>query len=272
MNLQQLGKQALSQSLRQARMVKVMTTSGLVRPYNPLTLAGMAKALYDRGLNFAGGMEALALKSPKDIAIIDELGEVTWKELDERANRLAHGLQDLGVEEGDSVAVLCRNHRYFVDTSTALAKLGADILYLNTAFSAKQLGEVCDREKPAAIVYDDEFTELVDKSGTDLKRVIAWHEGDVEGARDGRGAHREGLDRQAARAQAHHPPGDPHLRHHGHAEGRAPGRVRDRRRRRAALQDAVQGRWHAPTSPHRCSTPGAGPTSTWPCCSARRWC
>jgi fatty-acyl-CoA synthase len=82
------------------------------------------------------------------------------------------------VGEGDSVAVLCRNHRYFVDVSTALSKIGADILYLNTAFSAKQLGEVCDREKPAAIVYDDEFTELVDKSGTDLKRVIGWRDGD----------------------------------------------------------------------------------------------
>ena len=56
--------------------------------------------------------------------------------------------------------MLCRNHRYFVDASTALSKLGADILYLNTAFSGTQLGEVCKREKPAAIVYDEEFTEL----------------------------------------------------------------------------------------------------------------
>ena len=75
--------------------------------------------------------------------------------------------------------MLCRNHRYFVDASTALSKLGADILYLNTAFSAPQLGEVCEREKPVAIIYDDEFTEMVDKSGIDLHRVIAWHDGEA---------------------------------------------------------------------------------------------
>jgi acyl-CoA synthetase (AMP-forming)/AMP-acid ligase II len=173
--LEQLGKQAL----RHARMLRVMTTSGVIRPYNPVALAGVAKAIYERGIGFAGGIEALAIRSPKDVAVIDELGELTWKELDERATRLAHGLQELGVEEGESVALLCRNHRYFIDASTALSKLGADILYLNTAFSAKQLGEVCDREKPAAIVYDDEFTELVDESGTDLKRVIAWHDGEI---------------------------------------------------------------------------------------------
>ncbi len=75
--------------------------------------------------------------------------------------------------------MLCRNHRYFVDISTALSKLGADILYLNTAFSGTQLGEVCKREKPAAIVYDEEFTELIEKSGVDLPKVIAWHDGEV---------------------------------------------------------------------------------------------
>ena len=116
---------------------------------------------------------------PKEIGLVDELGELTWGEIDERSTRLAHGLKDLGVSEGDSVAVLCRNHRYFLDVSTALSKLGVDILYLNTAFSGTQLGEVCKREKPAAIVYDEEFTELVDKSGIDLPRVIAWHDGEV---------------------------------------------------------------------------------------------
>lgn len=65
--------------------------------------------------------------------MVEELGELTWSEIDEPATRLAHGLEGVGVAEGDSVALLCRNHRYFLDASTALSKLGADILYLNTA-------------------------------------------------------------------------------------------------------------------------------------------
>ncbi len=170
----QLSKQVL----RHGRMVKVMTTSRVIRPYGPVTLARMGRTLRDWGIGFAGGMGSLALRAPQDVGIVDELGELTWSEIDERSTRLAHGLKDLGVAEGDSVAVLCRNHRYFVDVSTAASKLGADILYLNTAFSATQLGEVCEREKPAAIVYDDEFTELIDKSEIDLTRVVAWHDGD----------------------------------------------------------------------------------------------
>jgi acyl-CoA synthetase (AMP-forming)/AMP-acid ligase II len=173
---QQLQKKAL----RHARMVKVMATSGVIRPYGPVTLAGVGKTILHWGIGFAGGIGALAIRSPEKVGLVDELGELTWAEIDERADRLAHSLQDLGVSGGDSVALLCRNHRYFLDASTALSKLGADILYLNTAFSAPQLGEVCKREKPAAIIYDDEFTELVDKSGVDVPRVIAWYDGETE--------------------------------------------------------------------------------------------
>ena len=172
-------EQLTKHALRQARMVKVMAASGVIRPYGPLTLAGVGRTLFERGLGFAGGIGALSIRAPHDVGLVDELGELTWREIDERATRLAHGLQDVGVSEGDSVAVLCRNHRYFLDVSTALAKIGADILYLNTAFSAPQLGEVCEREKPAAIVYDEEFTDLVDRSEIDVNRVVAWHDGEV---------------------------------------------------------------------------------------------
>ena len=43
---QQLHKQAL----RQARMVKVMATSGVIRPYHPMKLAGLSKTLFDWGM------------------------------------------------------------------------------------------------------------------------------------------------------------------------------------------------------------------------------
>ena len=67
-----------------------------------------------------------------------------------------------GVKEGDGVAIMCRNHRGFVEATVAVAKLGAHALYLNTAFAAPQLTEVVKREKPVAIVFDEEFTDLLE--------------------------------------------------------------------------------------------------------------
>ena len=92
------------------------------------------------GSGFAGGFEALAIRSPTGSALIDELGELTFGEIDRRSNALADALAELGVGEGDGVAMLCRNHRGFLDASLAAAKLGADMLYLNTAFAGAPAG------------------------------------------------------------------------------------------------------------------------------------
>ena len=72
------------------------------------------------------------------------------------------------------MAIMARNHRYFIEATVAISKLGADSLYMNTAFSAPQLAEVADREKPKAIIYDEEFAELIEEAGKRRKRFVAW--------------------------------------------------------------------------------------------------
>jgi acyl-CoA synthetase (AMP-forming)/AMP-acid ligase II len=161
----------------QATKARVLTQSGIIRPYSPITLAKLGKTLLDWGVGPAGGFAALALRSPDRVGIIDELGELTYREIDERGTALADSLRELGVEAGDGVAIMARNHRGFIDATLAAAKLGADILYLNTAFSGPQLVEVLEREGPTVVVHDDEFTSTLEKvSG--VTRVVAWVDGD----------------------------------------------------------------------------------------------
>lgn len=156
-----------------AMTLKVLGGAGILRPYAPWTLAGIAKALKDWGTGPAGGFTALALREPDKVGLIDELGELTFGELHRRSNALARGLADLGVQEGDSVAIMARNHRGFVDAIIAVAKLGADILLLNTAFAGPQLVDVLEREEPTVVIHDEEFTKLLEKAHVET-RVLAW--------------------------------------------------------------------------------------------------
>jgi fatty-acyl-CoA synthase len=71
------------------------------------------------------------------------------------------------------VAIMVRNHRGFVDATLGAAKLGADILYLNTAFAGPQLVEVLERERPTVVVHDEELTGILQDAG-DITRVVAW--------------------------------------------------------------------------------------------------
>ena len=111
------------------------------------------------------------------MGLVDELGELTFGEMHRRSNALARGLAGFGVAEGDSVAIMCRNHRGFVDASLAVAKLGADLLYLNTAFAGPQLVDVLEREQPRVVIHDEEFGGLLDAADVQ-HRLIAWADGD----------------------------------------------------------------------------------------------
>ncbi len=154
---------------------KVLGTSGILRPVSPLALARIGKAVKDWGTGPAGGFTAMAMREPGRVGLVDELGPLTWGELHRRSNALARALADRGVGEGDGVAVMCRNHRGFVDACIATAKLGADILLLNTAFAGPQLVDVLEREGPRVVIHDEEFTGLLAGAPIDV-RVLGWVE------------------------------------------------------------------------------------------------
>jgi acyl-CoA synthetase (AMP-forming)/AMP-acid ligase II len=157
---------------------KTLAGAGVVKPARPDRIVKALKALRGFGPTPAAGYTVSALRFPAETAIIDDLGTVTFAEVHRRSNALAHELRTAGIREGDPVAIMCRNHRGFIDTTVALSKLGANALYLNTAFAGPQITEVAEREQPAAIVYDAEFENLVRDAGQGRRRFIAWHDAD----------------------------------------------------------------------------------------------
>ena len=157
----------------------VLGRSGVIRPYSPRKLLGLGRVLLSWGNGQARRLSANPIREPHRVGLVDELGELTFSDLHRRSNALARGLADLGVSEGDAVAVMCRNHRGFVDATIAVAKLGADLLYLNTAFAGPQLVDVLEREEPTVVVHDEEFTALLEKADV-AQRVLGWTDSETD--------------------------------------------------------------------------------------------
>ena len=169
-----LTEKVAAQARNKAIAARVLTQAGVIRPFGPVTLVGLVKTLREWGMGVAGGFSAVAIRFPERTGLVDDLGDLTFREIDERSNALADQLARLGVEEGDGVALLARNHRGFVDATLAIAKLGANVLLLNTAFAAPQLGEVCEREDAKLIIHAEEFDDLVDRAKVSAPRILAW--------------------------------------------------------------------------------------------------
>ncbi|MEA2353111.1 MAG: hypothetical protein QOJ14_1525 [Thermoleophilaceae bacterium] len=171
-----LAQRAWTVAGRSIHAARTFYSAGMITADRPDRLLGLVQAMRKWGNTPAAGYAAAAARYPDQDAIIDELGRLTFAEIDDRTNRLANAFSDAGVLEGDPVGLMCRNHRGFIEASVALSKVGCTVLYLNTAFAGPQLTEVVKREKPKAIIYDEEFTELLEDAAKRRKRFIAWHD------------------------------------------------------------------------------------------------
>jgi fatty-acyl-CoA synthase len=146
--------------------------SGAFRLEPPLNYAAMAADI--RNWGEIGMLPSFnARRTPNRAAIIDDEGSLTYKELDEAANAVAHGLLAKGVRGGDGVAILARNHRWFCIAEFGCARVGARIILLNSSFSGPQIKEVSEREGAKLIIYDDEYTKDVSKAEPPLGKVRA---------------------------------------------------------------------------------------------------
>lgn len=157
--------------------LRTLVEAGVVKPMAPTTLLKVGKALRTWGASPAAGIASSAIQRPDTVALIDDAGELTFAELDSRSNSLARALREEGVKAGESVAIMCRNHRGFVDALFACSKLGATVLLMNTDFAGPQLHGVIEREQPQAIIYDSEFQKLLDgaeEEDPQISRFVSW--------------------------------------------------------------------------------------------------
>ncbi len=146
--------------------LKTLREAGVIRPMRPDKLARVLRELRRAGApRRRPGSRARRSPIPTTAMIDDEPARSPSPSVHRRSNALAHALAEQGVQPGDGVAIMCRNHRGFVDATLAASKLGANALYMNTAFAGPQLASVIEREEPAALIYDDEFAELLGEAG-----------------------------------------------------------------------------------------------------------
>jgi acyl-CoA synthetase (AMP-forming)/AMP-acid ligase II len=158
------------------KVARTLLETGMFQPTRPDKAVRALGALRRWGPTPAAAYTGSAIRYPQRAALVDERGTLTFEEVHRRTNALAHELARAGIGEQDGVAIMCRNHRGFVEATVACSKLGASALYLNTAFAGPQIADVLAREDPAAVVYDDEFTDLVRAGAAGRKRFVAWSE------------------------------------------------------------------------------------------------
>ena len=127
-------------------LIGTLARARMIAPMRPDRYLRMGAAMYREGMGMTVGFAGAAQRCPDRPALIDELGTLTWRQLDERINALAAALQGLPSGQPKVIGIMCRNHRGFVESLVAANRIGSDVVLLNTSFAGPAMADVVNRE------------------------------------------------------------------------------------------------------------------------------
>jgi acyl-CoA synthetase (AMP-forming)/AMP-acid ligase II len=140
---------------------RALLCSGLLAPPGPAALLRLVREIRRGGTNPYTLLAVAAARWPNRAAIIDDDGNLSYRELQSETEGLACQLVRKGVRPGQAVGILCRNGRSFVAAVFAAALVGADIVLVNTDFRTDALAAALSGHQIEAMVADQEFVEQV---------------------------------------------------------------------------------------------------------------
>ncbi|MFN8052443.1 MAG: acyl-CoA synthetase [Acidimicrobiales bacterium] len=111
--------------------------------------------------NIADLFEHIVDAVPDRIALIDRDTKLTFAELDERSNRIAHHLASAGIGVGDHVGIYAQNCHEWVETMLGCFKLRAIPINVNFRYVSDELAYIFNNAELVGLVFDEEYAPLV---------------------------------------------------------------------------------------------------------------
>ncbi|MGB6512894.1 acyl-CoA synthetase [Mycobacterium sp.] len=134
-------------------------------------------------LNIADLAEYAVDAVPDRVALICGDEQLTYAQLEEKANRLAHYLLDQGVQKDDKVGLYCRNRNEIVIAMLGIVKAGAILVNVNYRYVEGELRYLFDNSDMVALVHERQYSDRVanvlpDTAGVKTVLVVEDGSGD----------------------------------------------------------------------------------------------
>src|SRR6478735_547854 len=107
--------------------------------------------------NLADLFEAVADAAPDRVALVAGDRRLTFRDLDERANRFAHYLRDVGVLPGQHVGIYAFNRAEWVESMLGCFKARAVPINVNYRYVVEELRYLFDNADLVALIFESEF-------------------------------------------------------------------------------------------------------------------
>lgn len=111
----------------------------------------------------------------KKTALVDGEKRFNYGEINQRINRLANALRDLGLKAQDRVAVMANNCHQLVEVCFAIEMAGCVIVPVNTRLSPEETAHILNHSESTALIYHEEFDDrlqIIKGIIPDVKQII----------------------------------------------------------------------------------------------------
>ena len=115
--------------------------------------------------------EALAAKQPDHVAVVIGDTHIRWRELDDRASRIASLLTEFGVGHDAKVGQLLFNCPEYLETAYASFKVRASTVNVNYRYKAPEIVHVLSDSGATALVYHGAFSDVVEQARASLPNI-----------------------------------------------------------------------------------------------------
>ncbi len=137
----------------------------------------MAEKIYQPGENYPYPLiikkllNTPLIYSPDQEIVYDDRKRYTYRTLNERINRLANGLESLGVVKGDIVAVFDYDSHRYLECFFAIPMMGAVLQTINWRLSAEQILYTLNHAGAKVIIIHSEFLPILENIRDQLETV-----------------------------------------------------------------------------------------------------
>ncbi len=109
---------------------------------------------------------------PDRIAIVDGDRKLTFKEVNERANRLRHWMQEVGLTDGDRIAILSKNNLEYIECFGAAAKAGLIVVPINYRLHSTEIIYILQDSGARLVLIGSEFVPTLSRIQRELPELV----------------------------------------------------------------------------------------------------
>lgn len=158
------------------KIVKLLKVLKQLHLLSPLGLVRLTRAFSKHGINMMMLLSFAGKSYGNKIALVDDREELSYQKLWTDCEQLSLFLHEkFNLKKGRKVAFFCKNHASMVKAIFAVSSLGADIYLLNSEMSKQQFNRLATRHDFDFLIYDNEFTPLIDQSAFNNSKLLTYH-------------------------------------------------------------------------------------------------